>query len=230
MKRNVILALSAAMILSTASMTFAETNTVNKSMKFEQGERPAKPENEIIGKITSIDATNVTIEVVTRKERAERPAMSDRSERPERFDGNNGMPPEKPEGDTNGMPPEMPEGATNGMPPQFKGGKRGTPSELGKGGFGKGNFDERNIEDMFTLTGEKKTINIASADFNDNFKRNNDNTENTTKTYKDFSVGDYVMIEATDNTYSTAKKIREIGKRGFGGMNKDNPPKDNNIQ
>ena len=235
MKKNLFLALSVAVVLSTATCAFAETNTTNKSTQFEKGERPEKPENEVFGRIKSINATNVTIEVATMKDRPEgnnngsrpeRPEGDKNGSRPERPDGNNnGSRPERPDGDKNGSRPERPDGNNNGMPPQFQGGHKGTPSELGREGFG-----ERNLEDMFTLTGETKTINIANADFNDRFGRGDNNTDTTSKTYKDFSVGDYVMIEATDNTYSTAKFVRKLDMMGHGGMRNGNPPKDNNIQ
>ena len=197
---NLIIILSITMAFATAFTAFAAINTTNET-KFENGERPEKkalPENVIFGKIKSIDANSVTIEVATRKE-MERPESS----------GQKGTPPEKPQDNKqNGNPPEKP-----------------------------------NLDNMFTLTGETKTINISQAefgkdfrpkDFNANAQGNNstDKANDTkTKTYADYAVGDYIMIEATDNTYATAKSVRDAGfgggMRGMGGRNDKMTPPNN---
>ena len=105
------------------------------------------------------------------------------------------------------------------------------------------------MDDFYTLTGETKTINIASADFGKNmpqFDRNNmkEKTKEeikkemeeamknvTAKTYQDYKVGDYITIECTDSTYKTAKTVNDGnmmggGFRGFVG--KDFKKKDEN--
>ena len=197
------------MAFATTFTAFAETTATNETKFAENanGERFGKrelPENVVFGKIKTIDANSVTIEVATRKE----------MERPEK-NGQNGNPPEKPQNDTqtNGNPPEKP-----------------------------------NLDNMFTLTGETKTINISQAEFGRDFRprdfksngqeNNNANNSNNAndannakqKTYADYAVGDYVIIETTDNTYATAKSVRDIGMggdpRGMGNHNdKKTPPK-----
>lgn len=200
MKKNLVIFLSIIMAFTTAFTAFAAINTTNEA-RVENGERNEKralPENMIFGKIKSINANSVTIEVATRKE----------MERQKR-NNQNGNPPEKPQGDSqNGNPPEKP-----------------------------------NLDNMFTLTGETKTINISQAEFGGGFRprnfksngqENNNSNSNASenakqKTYADYSVGDYVMIEATDNTYTAAKSMRDAsfggGMRGMGGRkNKETPP------
>lgn len=87
---------------------------------------------------------------------------------------------------------------------------------------------KKNLENMFTLTGETKTIDISSAKFND-FGRgpkdgnnnnstsaaNNENSNKTEKTYKDYQVGDYISIELESETSNKATKVRDAwGMRG----------------
>lgn len=203
MKKNLIIILSIMMAFATAFTAFAAINTTNET-KFENGDRLEKkalPENVVFGKIKSIDANSVTIEVATRKE----------MERPKSGKNNDNMrkPPENAQGNSqNGNPPEKP-----------------------------------NLDNMFTLTGETKTINISQAEFGRDFRpkdlnanaqgNNSTNKANDakTKTYADYAVGDYIMIEATDNTYATAKSVRDAGfgggMRGMGGRNDKKTPPNN---
>lgn len=199
------------MAFAVSFTAFAATDTTNnaKAGREAKGERPAKPENEIIGKIKSISATEVTIEVATRKEMENNQKENDGMRKPPEFNTNDTQ-----NNTQNGNPPEKP-----------------------------------NFDDMFTLTGETKTINIESAEFGKDFRpddfnkdnknsnaANNSNKAKTdekakTKTYADFAVGDYIMIEATDNTYATAKFVRSAERMGGprGGFgNKNDPPKNSN--
>lgn len=194
------------MAFATAFTAFAAINTTNET-KLENGDRPEKralPENVIFGKIKTIDANSVTIEVATRKE----------MERPEGDKNNDNMrkPPENAQGNSqNGNPPEKP-----------------------------------NLDNMFTLTGETKTINISQAEFGKDFRpkdfnanaQGNNNSNNIAdsnnekqKTYADYVIGDYIMIEATDNTYATAKSVRDAGfgggMRGMGGRDDKMTPPNN---
>ena len=87
---------------------------------------------------------------------------------------------------------------------------------------------KKNLENMFTLTGETKTIDISSAKFNDfgigpkNGKNdnnssaaNNENSNKAEKTYKDYQVGDYISIELESETSNKAKIVRDaFGMRG----------------
>ena len=89
---------------------------------------------------------------------------------------------------------------------------------------------------MFTLTGTIKTYDISNAKFDEFMKRSenngtgNNNTETkVTKTYKDYSVGDYVMVELENSSSTTAKSVRNAMMMGHGDMGKGGmPPKDNN--
>lgn len=91
--------------------------------------------------------------------------------------------------------------------------------------------EKPNMDDMFTLTGETKTISLAGTTFEkkqmpqNNENGTNNSTQNTkqTSTYSDFAVGDYVNIEMTDATSNIAKTVREAG--GF--MGGEGGPKGN---
>ena len=94
------------------------------------------------------------------------------------------------------------------------------------------------MDSMFTLTGETKTINIASADLGKNMPQLDKNVTKesreeamknaTAKTYQDYKVGDYIFIEATDNTYVTAKKVSNaMGGGRMGGFRGNEDKKDN---
>lgn len=204
MKKYLTIILSLLMVFASLFTVFAETSTTETKFKAND-ERPEKrelPENMIFGKIKSINATSVTIELATRKE------MS----RPKNGKDNDGMrkPPEKPDNEQN----------SNSKP------------------------EKPNMDDMFTLTGETKTINISQADFGANFEKgfergskpedtNQNNKENKKpdiakqNTYEDYSVGDYIMIETTDNSYSTAKSVRDAGRMGGGPGGPGGPRNDN---
>lgn len=193
-KKTLALLISAITVLGTTFSAFADTvdatNQVNQERKV--------PENMIIGKITSIDATNVTIQVATRKEMEKKNS------------GENGNPPEKP-----------------------------ADGQLKRD---EGTREKPNMDEMFTLTGETKTINIASADLGKNMPQLDKNAtkENreeamknaTEKTYQDYKVGDYISVEATDNTYVTAKRVSNAmgggGMRGFKGNGEKRENKNNN--
>lgn len=114
--------------------------------------------------------------------------------------------------------------------------------EDGQNGFGKGNEQgkrpeerkklieeqkaemKKKIEEMFTLTGETKTIDISKADFNAfgrgprddkikgadaNANNNTNSDQKLTKTYKDYQVGDYISIELESKDSNTAKTVKD---------------------
>ena len=190
------------MLVGGSFATFATTaDTTNQKREQREFKRP---ENEIFGKITAINANSVTISVATIKD-FERNRDGRLSTPPEIKRGNRGgNPPEKPQEGQNGERPEMPQEGQNGERPEMP-----------------------NMDDMFTLTGETKTINISNAEFVSGFRprlngqnaNDSSNATETKKTYQDFSVGDYISVETTDSTYSTAKTVREAfgggGGRGF---------------
>ena len=189
MRKNKILAFAVATMLgvvtvgSMAAFATSATTTTNGQ------QRPQKPENEVIGKITAISANSVTISLAERK----MPENNGQG-----FEGQ--KPPEFNAQDLSGQTP--PEPPANGEKPTI------------------------NLDNFFTLTGESTTIDISSASFDDfrmRFK-DKDNTNSTTtettaaKTYKDYSVGDYIAIELTSSTSKIAKSVRSAHMmRGFGG-------------
>lgn len=85
---------------------------------------------------------------------------------------------------------------------------------------------KKKMEEMFTLTGETKTIDISKADFNafgrgqrdgktKGTNANNDVNDNVNdnqkleKTYKDYQVGDYISIELESKESNTAKTVKD---------------------
>ena len=83
---------------------------------------------------------------------------------------------------------------------------------------------KKKMEEMFTLTGETKTIDISKADFNAfgrgprngktkgaDANANNDTNSNQkpVKTYKDYQVGDYISIELESKESNTAKTVKD---------------------
>ena len=207
-KKLLTIAIIGALALSSIAsnmITFAAgTNNT-------QNEVPAKPENEVIGKITAVSANSITVTLAEMKAPSE--------------DGQN----------QGNMPPKDGEGRGN-MPPK-DGAKRATPPEIKRDGQmppeQRENI-ERNLDDMFTLTSTSKTYNISNAKF-DEFMRHDDSSsdENTkTKTYSDYKVGDYVMIELESSTSTVAKSVRSANMAMRGGMGPkgglQNRPQDGN--
>ena len=206
-----MLAVSSISVNAFAEIT-TESNQ-NQQMK----ERPEKPENEIFGKITAISENSVTISVAEMK-------------RPENGGENQGTSPERPEngGQRLGISKEKPQNDNNqnGDRPERK---QLTDAEIAE--------MKKKFEENITLTGETKTIDISSANFNDfgrgmrdgKGQNGNNNTANgaattkTEKSYKDYQVGDYISIELTDKDSTTAKFVR-----GAGMMRGMEPPKDRN--
>lgn len=192
-KKNYIIGTLSLMIFAFMVAGCGETNQVaaqevNESSNFidktngERGERPNfNRELMVSGKITSIDADNVTIDIYDfnkekmeemRKDRENRGNNEDRGDKPS-FD-------ENPPKTRDGNPPEM----RDGTPPKGR-------------DFGGG----RGFDDMMEATGESKTYTITHAKFMGGskmrFDRNNENGENELEaqlTYKDFNVGDTVQI------------------------------------
>lgn len=104
---------------------------------------------------------------------------------------------------------------------------------------------KKKMEEMFTLTGETKTIDISQATFGhdrgigqnnkDNNASNNNsngnaNNQKATKTYKDYAVGDYITIELTADNSNVAKRVSDMRPMGGEprGKNNKNWTKDNN--
>lgn len=185
MKNNKIIIFSLTiMVCLLSALNINQALAANNTAETNK-EEFKKPENEIFGKIVSIDSNSVTIEVAERK----------KLEKPNKNDEDKNKQPQK----------------NDDMRKEF------------------------NMDDMFTLTGDKKTIDISTAKFisapfgrpndtkdkqkeiNNNEDIKKDNKENIQeKTYKDYSVGDYVSIELIDKTSLKAKTVRDakFGRRG----------------
>lgn len=211
MKKRII-AFTTAMILGVSSMAFNSFATnQNQNKQFGQmKERPERQKNEVFGKITAISESSVTISVAERK-------------KPEDMKEGFGTPPEKPANE-NGNNGNNTSGNNNNdfvkEPP-----KQLTDEQIAE--------MKKNLENMFTLTGETKTIDISSAKFDDfgrgprDGKKENQNNSNnvndnqkTEKTYKDYQVGDYISIELESETSTKAKSVRSAFMM-IGGMPRD---------
>ncbi|MBR0038431.1 MAG: hypothetical protein IJP71_00325 [Lachnospiraceae bacterium] len=214
-----ILALAVASILGVSSIafnSFAEGVNNQVGQERQMGERPERPENEIFGKITAISENSVTISLAEMK----KPEDGQGGFRPERNNQNENI---DATGNQNGFKPEERKELTEEQKAEMK----------------------KKMEEMFTLTGETKTIDISKADFNafgrgpkDGNKlqgaaiNSNDNvkeSQKVEKTYKDYQVGDYISIELESAGSNTAKTVRDafmmrgMGPRGGQGM----PPQGN---
>lgn len=175
-----------------------------------QNEVPAKPENVVIGKITAISANSIKVTIAEMKA-------------PSAGQNQGNMPLKDGEGRGN-MPPK--DGAKRATPPEIKRDGQMPPEQ-------RENI-ERNLDNMFTLTSTSKTYNISNAKF-DKFMRHDDSSsdENTkAKTYSDYKVGDYVMIELESSTSTVAKSVRSANMAMHGGMGPkgglQNRPQDGN--
>lgn len=185
MKKKV-LALTAAMLFGVSSIafnSFAEGVNNQVGQERQMGERPARPENEIFGKITAISENSVTISLAEMKK-----------------------------------PEDMQKGFGNGKEQGNRPEERKELTEEQKAEM------KKKMEEMFTLTGETKTIDISKADFNafgrgpkdgkeQNTAANTNNEVNgnqkPVKTYKDYQVGDYISIELESSTSNTAKTVKD---------------------
>lgn len=205
MKKRILI-ISATVLLGVSSLAFNSfaTNVTNQSNQgSQQKERPEKPKNQVFGKITAISENSVTISLAEMKKPENGQGDFNRN-----FDGqgrNGGQ-----NGNNNGN-------NNQNQPPERKELTEEQKAEM-----------KKNLENMFTLTGETKTIDISNAKFND-FGRgpkdgnnnnsssvtNNENINKTEKTYKDYQVGDYISIELESETSNKATKVRDAwGMRG----------------
>lgn len=200
--KNKILVMATVSLIAVSSISvnaFADATTQNSPNKQMDGKQE-KPKNVVFGKITAISEDSVTISVAEMK-------------KPEGGRQNKETPLEKHQNDNqhNGNRPER---------------KQLTDEELAE--------MKKKFEENITLTGETKTIDIKTANFNNfgrgskgenkqaekNDARNTTDTQQSSKTYKDYQVGDYIFIELTSENSNVAKSVR--GTRMMGGME---PPK-----
>ena len=197
-----ILALTVASILGVSSIAFNSfaTNADNQAkQEFKKGERPEKPENEIFGKITAISENSVTISLAEMKK-----------------------PEDLQEGFEKGK--DLEKAKDFGKKDDKDNKKDNKPEERKELTEEQKAEMKKKMEEMFTLTGETKTIDISKADFNA-FGRgprdgktkgagantNNDTNSNQkpVKTYKDYQVGDYISIELESKDSNTAKTVKD---------------------
>ena len=202
-KKSIALLISAMVVVGTTFSAFADTtNTANETKQ----ERKV-PENMIIGKITAIDATNVTIQVATRKEM------------------------EKKENGEKGNPPEM----TEEMKPKMQNGEKLQALNMDDfytltGETKTINISSADLGKSIDFKDFKPEDNNSQSQ--DQKQKMEDMFKNAkAKTYQDYKVGDYITIECTDSTYKTAKTVNDGnmmggGFRGFVG--KDFKKKDEN--
>ena len=215
MKKRILI-ISAVALLGVSSLAFNSfaTNVTNQSNQgSQQKERPEKPKNQVFGKITAISENSVTISLAEMKKPENGQGGFDRN-----FDGQEGMQrSDRGQGKGNGGINGSNNNNNQNQPPERKELTEEQKAEM-----------KKNFENMFTLTGETKTIDISSAKFND-FGRgpkdgknnnsssaaNNENINKTEKTYKDYQVGDYISIELESETSNKATKVRDAwGMRG----------------
>lgn len=228
MKKRFLI-ISAAAVLGVSSLTFNSfaTNVNNQVTQESQNkERPERLKNVVFGKITAISESSVTITVAEMK-------------KPEK--GQNSF------GKKDGQQGEKGNFERRNDKNKYSGNNNQNGNDKNERLEKKQLTEEqiaemkKNLENMFTLTGETKTIDISGADFNDfgrRQKNGNDvnasaNTE-TKKTYKDYQVGDYISIELESETSNKAKTVRDAfmmrggtprgdkGKRSNGNNNTNN--------
>lgn len=210
-----ILAFTIASILGVSSLAFNSfAEDVNNQVKQERqmGERPEKPENEIFGKITTISENSVTISLAEMKKPEDGQGNFDKN-----FDSQG----RKDEQNWNNN-------GNQNQPPEKKELTEEQKAEM-----------KKKMEEMFTLTGETKTIDISKADFNAfgrglrdgkakgddaNADTNNNvnNNQRPEKTYKDYQVGDYISIELESKDSNTAKTVRDAFMMRGGMRPRDN--------
>jgi hypothetical protein len=201
-----ILALTAAMLFGVSSIafnSFAEGVNNQVSQERQMGERPERPENEIFGKITAISENSVTISLAEMKKPEE--GQKDFQNK-NGFEKGNDQAKRDDKNNQSGNRPEERKELTEEQKAEMK----------------------KKMEEMFTLTGETKTIDISKADFNafgrgprngktkgDDANANNDTNKNVNsnqkpvKTYKDYQVGDYISIELESKESNTAKTVKD---------------------
>ena len=174
-----------------AGTTVAATNKNVETKKFDASNRPEKPENEVIGKITSINADSITINL------AEMKMPEGRTDAPKQSNDNNG--------NNDNQNKERPDINFN-IDDMF------TLT---------GNTKTYTITNANLIKNKRHELNKDdNANKEEMKKKTREELEAENKaTYTDFAVGDYVIIELESSTSTTAKTVRSfdrMGGRGFG--------------
>ena len=187
--------------LVAGSVLAANNTTEVKKMEGEnRPERPEKPENEVFGKITSINANTITVTI------AEMKKPEGRTNPPEKNDNNK----------NNNSREDRPEINMDDMFTLTNDTKTYTITNANLIKFKKPDLD--------------KNDNTNKSTNKDNIKRRTrEELEKDSKaTYTDFAVGDYVSIELESSTSTNAKTVRSFDRMGGGrgmdggrGFNKD---------
>ena len=210
-----ILAFTIVSILGVSSLafnSFAEDVNNQVGQERQMGERPERPENEIFGKITAISENSVTISLAEMKKPEDGQGKIDKN-----FDGQGRKDEQNRNNDSN---------KNQNQPPEKKELTEEQKAEM-----------KKKMEEMFTLTGETKTIDISKADFNAfgrgpkdgktkgadaNANNNTNSNQKPVKTYKDYQVGDYISIELESKDSNTAKTVKDAFMMRGGMRPRDN--------
>ena len=178
-----------------AGTVLAASNTTEVK-KFEgenRPERPEKPENEVFGKITSIDANTITVTI------AEMKIPEGRTNPPEKNDNKN-----------NNSREGRPEINMDDMFTLTNNTKTYTITNANLIKFKKPDLDKNDNTNKSTNKDDMKN------------KTQEEIEKENKATYSDFAVGDYVSIELESSTSTNAKTVRSFDRMGGGrGFDKD---------
>ena len=180
--------------LVAGSVLAANNTTEVKKMEGEnRPERPEKPENEVFGKITSINANTITVTI------AEMKKPEGKTNPPEKNDNNK----------NNNSREDRPEINMDDMFTLTNDTKTYTITNANLIKFKKPDLDKNDNTNKSTNKDDIK-------------RRTREELEKDSKaTYTDFAVGDYVSIELESSTSTNAKTVRSFdhmrGGRGMDG-------------
>ena len=190
----------------TESTGTSQTKRPEKgSQRGQNGEKPEEKGTRYVGKITSLTASTITVELGEMKQ-IEKPA-----------EGTSGTKPEKPAEGTSGTRRKKPADSTDAA----TGAAKDSTKEK----------KDLNPEDFITLTGETKTITVTdSTKFRSRGKKNADGTETADTagefTISDLAAGDYITFLADEDG-----SILEVSKGiGMGGRGRHGGPQDDRKQ
>ena len=201
MKRIIsILAVVIVAAITFAHNSYAENlngvNESNNEVQFDAKNRPEKPENEVMGKITAISADSITITIAEMK-------------KPE---GRTNPPENKEKNDNSNLNKEIPEMNMDDMFTLTNTTKTYNITNADLIKFKKPEFDKNDNNSQNNDATKKRTREELEKD--------------SKATYTDFAIGDYVSIELESSTSTNAKKVRSFDRMGGGrGFNKEDKKK-----
>ena len=201
MKRIIsILAVVIVAAITFAHNSYAENlngvNESNNEVQFDAKNRPEKPENEVMGKITAISADSITITIAEMK-------------KPE---GRTNPPENKEKNDNSNLNKEIPEMNMDDMFTLTNTTKTYNITNADLIKFKKPEFDKNDNNSQNNDATKKRTREELEKD--------------SKATYTDFAIGDYVSIELEPSTSTNAKKVRSFDRMGGGrGFNKEDKKK-----